>query len=187
MKSSVNAIFDSFGLSNEEYLELESKFGKLCYKIVWELKRKNSKNNYIEDLDDVMQELRISIVKAGCYYKRQTYLQECIKACKENITDEFMLLTLDELQNLWDKRTHHGAHRQCFGEHQEILLETLTKTLEEKNRPKKRNLTIDKNFSTYCKAIAWNCQKNLGKKITKNRSIRNGMVSLSNFDYLGNI
>lgn len=187
MGSSVNAIFNSFGLSNNEYLELESEFGKLCYKIGWELKRKNSKNNYVEDLDDVMQELRFSMVKAGCYYKRQTYLKECMQACRDNIKDKFLLKILDNLQELWDNRTHHGAHRQCFGKHQEMILEMLTQTLSKENRPQKRDLKIDKDFSTYCKSIAWNCEKNMGKKITRERSIRNGMTSLSEFDFLANI
>ena len=186
-KSVVNAIFDSFGLTNEECLELESKFGKLCYKIVWELKRKNSKNNYTEDLDDVMQELRISMVKAGCYYKRQTYLEECMKICSEYIKDEFLLLVLNVLRDLWSIRTHHGAHRTCFGEYQESLLGMLVLTLDENIRPKKRKLEVDSDFGTYCKAILWNCQKNLGRKISKMRNIRNNCVSISEFDYMGSL
>jgi len=45
-------------------------------------------------------------------------------------------------------------------------------------------LSIDSKFATYCKAIVWNGQKSMGKKITREKSIRSGMVSLSEFDYL---
>ena len=43
--------------------------------------------------------------------------------------------------------------------------------------------SIDTKFSTYCKAIVWNGQKSLGKKITREKSVRNGVVSLSEFDH----
>lgn len=183
--SSVNSIFDTFRLSNAEYEELDNKFKRLCYKIFSELKRKNSRNNYTEDLDDVMQDLRISLVRAGCYYKRQTYLEDCMKACRLHIQDRFLLSVLDELEELWDNRTHHGANRQKFGEHQEKMLESLVQTLHSRDRPDKyRDLQVDSKFSTYCKSIAWNCQKNIGKKITRERVIRGGLVSLSENDFL---
>jgi hypothetical protein len=61
----------------------------------------------------------------------------------------------------------------------------IVKTLPLELHPKKdRNLIIDSDFSTYCKAIAWNCQKNIGKKITRERSIRGNSVSLSQHDFL---
>jgi hypothetical protein len=183
--SSVNSIFDTFRLSNAEYEELDNKFKRLCYKIFSELKRKNSRNNYTEDLDDVMQDLRISLVRAGCYYKRQTYLVDCMAACRNHIENRFLLSVLDELEALWDNRTHHGANRQKFGGHQEKVLESLVKTLQPKDRPdKNRDLQVDGKFATYCKSIAWNCQKNIGKKITRERAIRGGLVSLSQHDFL---
>lgn len=183
--SSVSAIFDTFRLSNAEYEELDVKFGRLCYKIFSELKRKNSRNNYTEELDDVMQDLRISLVRAGCYYKRQTYLEDCMTACAEHLTDPFLLSVLGELQDLWQKRTRHGANKQKFGEHQETMLESLVQTLNPRDRPiKNRDLKVDSKFSTYCKSIAWNCQKNIGKKITRERGIRSGLVSLSEHDFL---
>ena len=182
---SVNNIFNEFKLSNAEYKELDDKFGRLCYKIFSELKRKNSSNNYTEDLDDVMQDLRISLVRAGCYYKRQTYLEECMNACETHIKNQFLLLTLEELKFLWKNRTHHGANKQKFGAYQEFILESLVQTLHPDNRPfKNSNLKVDSKFSNYCKSIAWNCQKNIGKKITRERCIRGGLVSLSEHDYL---
>jgi len=60
-----------------------------------------------------------------------------------------------------------------------------TKLVPDADRPDKcRHLRVDNKFATYCKAIAWNCQKNLGKKITRERHIRSGLVSLSQHDYL---
>lgn len=182
--SSVNIIFDTFRLSNAEYEELDNKFGRLCYKIFSELKRKNSRNNYTEELDDVLQDLRISLVRAGCYYKRQTYLEECMTTCKEHIRDPFLISILETLQDLWKNRTRHGANKQCFGHHQEQILEAIKLQLPKHLQPvKNQPLVVDTKFSTYCKAIAWNCQKNIGKKITRERTIRGGLVSLSEFDY----
>jgi hypothetical protein len=183
---SVNTIFDSFRLTDSECQELEAKFGRLCCKIYWELYKKNSRNNYIEDIDDILQELRFSIIKAGCYYKRQIYLEECMMICEKYINKPFEKAIIFELKDLWKKRTRHGANRQKFGKHQEQLLDKLVEHyIPESDRPaKNRDLSIDKKFSTYCKAIAWNCQKNIGKKITRERSIRSGLVSLSEHSFL---
>jgi hypothetical protein len=56
---------------------------------------------------------------------------------------------------------------------------------EDKSPSRKDNLKIDCKFSTYCKAIVWNGQKSMGKKITKEKTIRTGLCSLSEYDYLG--
>lgn len=98
----------------------------------------------------------------------------------------FVALVLEQLLDLWDNRTRHGANKQKFGAYQEQILDTLLKTyVPEDKRPNKQSkLEIDKRFSVYCKAIIWNCGKNLGKKITRERSIRSGLVSLSEHSYL---
>jgi hypothetical protein len=183
---SVSSIFDTYSLSEDEYKQLDDKFGRLCYKIVWELKRKNTKNNYTEDLEDVMQELRISMLRAGCYYKRQTYLEDCMTAARRHVKDPFLSSVVKELRALWKKRTRHGANKQKFGDHQEVLLERIVSDcVPAAERPQKnRRLRVDKKFNNYCKAITWNCQKNLGKKITRERHLRSGLVSLSEHSYL---
>ena len=68
-----------------------------------------------------------------------------------------------------------------------ILLDKIVKEIVPLGvRPsKKQKLKFDTKFTTYCKAIAWNTQKSMGKKITKEKSIRSGQVSLSEFSYLG--
>ena len=93
---------------------------------------------------------------------------------------------VQELESLWANRTRHGANRQKFGVFQEQLLQKIVrKIVPASERPdKKDNLKIDAKFSTYCKAIVWNGQKSMGKKITREKSIRSGQVSLSEFDYL---
>jgi hypothetical protein len=184
--SSVNTIFDTYRLNNSEYQEIDVKYGRLCYKIFSELKRKNTRNNYTEELDDVLQDLRIALIKAGCYTKRQAYLQGCMKALKQHLADPFLQLVLAELERLWSRRRHHGAHRQCFGIYQEDMLENLAeKCLPPEAKPDKNAaLIVDATFGRYCKAIAWNCQKNIGKKITRERSIRGGLVSLSQNDFI---
>ena len=106
---------------------------------------------------------------------------------KKYAKDRFLKRLVRELQQLWDNKTRHGANRQKFGPYQEKLLGKLVRTLvPARERPsKKAPLRLDTKFRTYCKAIIWNAQKSMGKKITREKVIRTGQVSLSEFDYLG--
>jgi hypothetical protein len=179
-------ICNNFPITDAEYYELNKKFGKLCYYAAHQLKKKNSKNNVTEDIDDINQELQMSIIRAGSYYKRQVYIEKCLKLSKIYVKDLFSNMVVENLDNLWLNRTKHGANRQKFGDYQEYLLEKIISLcIPEESRPsKKDSLKIDCKFSTYCKAIVWNGQKSMGKKITKEKNIRSGLCSLSEYDYL---
>jgi hypothetical protein len=182
----MNDICNAFPISEQEYFELDSKFGRLCWHASHELKNKNSKNNFIEDAEDIKQELQMSMLRAGSYYKRQVYIEKCLAVAKKYARDKFVLSVVEELENLWANRTRHGANRQKYGKFQEKILDSIVRKLvPKKERPDKfAPLRIDAKFATYCKAIVWNGQKSMGKKITREKSIRSGMVSLSEFDYL---
>ena len=232
MNDNVTSIFHNFPVRDMEYQELEKKFGKLCHFANWELKRKNTKNHTTDEHDDIAQELRIKLITAGAYYKRQVYIEASLRTSveyaiqglelnasqaarllvdnnwdwdeaialgevhpeeantmKEEIRSDprgFMFLVIGELYNLWLNRTRHGANRVKFGEFQEKLLDRIVKKIVPKDkRPNRRaDLKIDAKFTTYCKAIVWNGQKTMGKKITKEKGIRTGMVSLNDYDYL---
>jgi hypothetical protein len=95
-------------------------------------------------------------------------------------------MLIEELWFLWKNKTRHGANRQKFGDYQEMLLEKLLRKYVAKNKRPVRNkpLVIDQKFITYCKNITWNEQKRMGKKITREKTWRSGLVSLSSFDYL---
>jgi len=181
-------IVRNFPISENEYLQLDKMFGDLAHYASWQLIRKNVKNNHTNDVEDVAQELRIALLEAGSYYKRQVYIENGINACKKHAKGVVLDVAL-ELEYLWQNRTKHGANRQKFGEPQEKMLDQLLlEHVPENERPKKNEaLRIDKKFITYCKTIAWNRQKSIGKKITKEKSIRAGCTSLSEFDYLGAI
>ena len=69
-----------FPISNEEYLELDEKFSRLCWHAAHELKKKNSLNNYTDDAEDIKQSLTLDMLKAGSYYKRQIYIEKCFVA-----------------------------------------------------------------------------------------------------------
>lgn len=184
--STVDYIFNEFKITNEEYAELDKKFGNLCYKAAWELKRKNFKNNSTDDIEDVVQALRWSMTTACVYTKRQRYIKSCLDIVKQSVDQVILKELVEELENLWSNRTRHGANKQKFGQWQENILKILLQYVPEDKRPdKNQKLDIDKKFSIYCKAIIWNCSKNLGKKITRERSIRSGLVSLSEHSYLG--
>ena len=180
------SIFTSFPVTNEEYAALSVQFENLAHYASGQLLKKNAKNNHTDELEDITQELRLSIIRAASYYKRQVYIERCLDATK-NISDKFVNAIRGQLHKLWNNRTRHGANKVVFGQHQEELLDFIVNAyVPEEKRPRKSEpLTIDTKFITYCKAITWNCQKSMGKKITREKSVRTGMVSLSSFDYLG--
>jgi hypothetical protein len=179
-------IFQSFPISEEEYSELDTRFGQLAHYISWQLYRKNSRNNHTNEHEDIVQELAIALIRAGSYYKRQVYIEKCLELCQKYVKDKLLKKIINELQYLWENKTRHGANRQKFGPHQEKILCRITRKIVPKlERPsKKAHLVIDDKFITYCKAITWNAQKSMGKKITREKSLRSAMVSLSEFDYL---
>ena len=177
----------SFPITNEEFQALDQKFGNLCHYASWQLYKKNDRANHTDEEEDMAQELKIALIRAGSYYKRQVYIENCLALVGEKVRDAMTKKVVAALQELWRNKTRHGAGKQKFGPHQEKLLGKLVKKLvPPQDRPSKREpLKIDGKFSTYCKAITWNAQKQMGKKITREKAIRSSAVSLSEFDYLG--
>jgi signal recognition particle subunit SEC65 len=188
MKVKEKSAIDVFAVTESEYQLLQKQFTDLCYFASWQLMRKNVKNNHTEDIEDIMQRLHMAIIRAGRYYKRQIYIEDCLEKAQEYAKDEFMKNVVDELVGLWKNRTKHGANKQKFGKHQEELLNYIVGRVvpaEFKPDPQ-RPLVFDKKFITYCKSITWNEQKSLGRKISRERAVRSGAVSLSEFDFMGN-
>lgn len=181
----LETIVNKYHITTEEYNLLEKKFGKLCHFASWQLKKKNSQNSMSYDPEDNVQELRIALIRAGSYYKRQCFIEACFESLKVYAKDKFIKLIVKQLESLWIDRKRHGANRQKFGDFQEVILEMLVKKHVPKDKRPSMDmpLKIDLKFATYCKQIVWNAQKNLGKQITKEKSWRGGMVSLSEFDY----
>lgn len=182
----MSSIYKNFPITGDEYSILDKKFGQLCYYAAWQLTRKNSNNNHQCDLDDFQQELMLAVLRAGSYYKRQIYICSSFEALACKKLDKISCLILEELLHLWTNRTRHGASRQKFGDHQELILKNLCESfLNKEEMPDiNRELLFDLKFSTYCKQIVWNAQRNLRKKITREKPIRGGQVSLSDHDYL---
>lgn len=173
-----NDIIKTFSINNDEFEELLDEYGKLANWQSWRLIKHNTKNNHTEDFDDVNQEQLIALIKAGAYYKRQIYIESCLSILKRHIKDPFLRLIVDNLSFLW----FDSSNKYKFGVYQEELLEKLIQNIPEEKKPKKnKRLKIDAEFANYCKAITWNRQKALGKKITKEKAIRCGTVSISEF------
>jgi hypothetical protein len=181
-----NNICSSFPITDSEYQCLEKEFGSLAKYASWQLLKKNTKNNHTDEFEDVNQELSMSLIRAGSYYKRQVYIEKCFEIAKVTTKDVFLKFVLGELEELWNNKTHHGANRQVYGEFQEQILENIIKKIvpQDQQPNKEAPLKIDEKFTTYCKAIVWNMQKSLGKKITREKSIRAGTSSLSEYDHL---
>jgi hypothetical protein len=182
----VDYIFNKFHITNDEYQQLDKQFGKYCYFVAQQLKRNNLRNNLTDEIEDIAQDLRWSATRAGVYTKRQVYLVSCMEVARKHIKDPIILAIVDELERLWSNKTRHGANKQKYGEYQEWIIENIVnKYVPDEEKPdKERSLNLDKKFEAYCKAIIWNCSKNLGKKITRERIIRSGQVSLSEHNYL---
>jgi len=181
------SIISAYPITSDEYSVLEDKFGQLCHYQSWQLLKKNTRNNHTNEEDDIAQEMRLALLRSACYYKRQVYIEKCLKIVDDYVKDDFTQEVVDELRNLWENRTRHGANRQKFGPHQEAMLfDIVKKHVPKSKRPDRASpLVLDGKFNTYCKAITWNAQKSIGKKITREKSWRTGLVSLSEFDYLG--
>lgn len=184
--TTLEGIVNNFPITENEYAILDDKFGNLCHYAAWQLQKKNAKNNHTNDPDDDVQELRIALIRAGSYYKRQTYIEQCFEVLDGHVKDKFIKKLVLQLKQLWKDRRRHGANRQKFGEFQELLLDRLVKKHVPRDKRPQRSqpLQLDAKFSTYLKQIVWNAQKSLGKKITREKSWRTGLVSLSEFDYL---
>lgn len=185
-QQTLETIVRAFPISNEEFFELEKEFGKLAYYASWQLKKKNSQNSVTNDIEDDTQEMSIAVIRAGSYYKRQTYIEDCFAALKVYLKDKLLLKILEELEALWFKRKSHGAGRQKFGDFQEKILEMMVQHhVPDVHKPdRNRKLKIDRKFIIYCKRIVWNQTKFLGKQITREKSIRNGLVSIDKFTNL---
>lgn len=183
----MKSIMESFPITTGEYEQLEAKFGALAHYAAWQLYKKNNRNNLTDEQEDIVQELRIALIRAGSYYKRQTYIESSFAVVEAHTTGHFAKKMVLQLKQLWKDRTRHGANRQKFGPFQEELLDRLVKRyVPKEERPSRdRPLNIDTKFVTYCKQIAWNAQKLMGKKITREKSWRTNLVSISEYDYLG--
>ncbi len=184
--STLEMIVKKFPITTAEYVELEKKLGKLCSFAAWQLHKKNSKNAMTNEVDDDIQELNIALIRAGSYFKRQVFIEDSLAALQKHAKDRFIARLVTQLTKLWTDRRQHGANRQRFGDHQEELLEKLLeKYVPQEERPDRHaHLNIDAKFMRYAKRIIWNAQKALGKHITKEKSWRNGLVSISEFDFL---
>lgn len=175
-----------FHVTEADWPQLEEQFDQLCEWAAWELYKNNPKTSHTDEQEDMSQEIRMAMLRAGAYYKRQTYIERCFEVADEFIEDEFLGLLLEQLRDLWKNKTRHGASRQKFGPYQEKLLtKIVNKVVPRSKRPnKKAPLIMDSKFIVYCKAIMWNSQKSMGKKITREKAIRKNLVSLSEYEYL---
>lgn len=176
-------ICDVYRITNKEYENLYDKFDQYAKWAAWQLIKKNSRNSHTNDWDDIYQEVIWSMVRAGSYYKRQTYIEKCFQVVGKYLKDDFLLKLLAELKNLWENRKRHGANRQKFGKLQEDILDSLVKKqVPDKDRPKKDDfLVINKEFAGYCKSIALNTLRSIGKLITKEKPLRDSQVSINKF------
>lgn len=179
-------LISRFKVTDKEWLMLEKSFGKLCVFQTNDFLSRNTKTNHTDDYEDVLQEAKQAVLIAALYHKRQTYIKKCIDVLCEYEMDKNDSTIFEKLKNDWENKTKHGAKRQRFGIKQEISLDNLVQKYvpNDKKPDPKSELEVDFKFAKYCKQISWNRLKTMGKKITKERSIRSGSVSINEFDYV---
>ena len=187
MTTTLERIVSKFPISDEEYHELHQKFDKLCCFAVWQLKKRNQTYDVLSDVDDDIQELRIALLRAASYYKRQSFIEDCFRALSAARLPGPVREVVDELWGVWESRRLHGSERKKFAAYQEEMLwQAVERHVKSAARPSaSRPLRVDRRFHTYCKQIVWNAQKTIGKKLTRDKSRRRGESSLTEHEYLG--
>ncbi len=175
-----------FKLTDDEWKQIYNRFWKLGRHQARSLLNGNLKGSHTEDQEDIEQEMFQSMITAAMYHKRQCFIDYCFKSIRKHVKDENVLTKAKELENIWNKKTVKGMVRKKFGINQEkTLYKLVNQHIPQEVRPSPTDpFTFDQNFDKYCKNITWNRIKNIGRKITKERSLRSGMASLSSFNYL---
>jgi hypothetical protein len=171
-----------FRVTDNEYRQLNDRYGKLSHAQAWEYNRRNS-GFCMEEREDVVQELCIALMTAGSYYKRQVYVDSCLEVLKKYVKDIVLKSIVDRLDYLWSNKTKHGAGKRRFGKPQEVILDKLVNNcVPPDERPSKtRSLQLDAKFGSYCKAITWNRMKNIGIKSSREKEVRAGEVSIADY------
>lgn len=175
-----------YRITNSEYDVLSKKLDSYAKWAAWRLIKRNTKTSHTDDWEDVYQRVLWAIVRAGAYYKRQTYIEKCFILLNEYTEDEFTKMVINELEDLWKSRKRHGANKQKFGFFQENLLDKMVKSFVPKEfQPNKNSLLVfNKEFDKYCKSIICNELRSLGKSISKEKPFRDVFVSLDKFDFI---
>ncbi len=169
-----------FALTDAEYAALEPDFEDLLHFAAWRHLRANQRNNHTDEEADLAQCLRLALITAGAYYKRQCLIEGSFVELTVRIDDrgreEF-----DDLKDRWANRRRHGNGRARFGDDQERQLDDLLRRyVPPSGRPDKAaSLVADRRFTTYAKSVVWNTLKQHGIKTTREKPIRFGMASLS--------
>lgn len=178
----MQSICKAWRVTEKEYQLLETQFGKLAEKQAWILLQKNYRNNHTEEQIDIAQEMRLAMIKAAAYHKRQVYIEKCLELCETHAVDQFTVTLVSNLKKLWKSKKRKGRR---FGPYQEkVLSRLMRKIVPQKLRARKKApLQLDEGFIIYCKAITWNATKQMGKRITREKRLRSSQVSLSEFNY----
>lgn len=178
-----------FKLTDDEWQQIHKNFWKLCRHQAKSLLNMNTKGSHTDDQDDIEQEMYQSMIIAAMYHKRQCFIDSCFNALANNVKDKGLLEIISKLESLWRPEASdelQATPRRRFGEHQEKTLYRLVNScLPSALRPSPNTpFKFNEKFERYCKANTWNRIKTLGRKITKERTLRSGMASLSSFNYL---
>src|SRR5580704_12609511 len=149
-------VISDFALTDAEYAAIEPQWDNLVHFAAWQHLRSNAGNRHTDDEADLAQSLRLSLLTAGAYYKRQSWVEAAFAALEGRCSGA----DLDDLNSRWANRKRR-AKTQPFGDEQERQLEDLVlRYVPPDKRPDKTaSLVADECFARYAKAIIWNTLK----------------------------
>lgn len=165
----------NYPVTDDEYCVLDKKYGKLCWDAARKLANKNKSDQH--SLEDFHSEVVLGMCRGGSYYKRQIFIEECFDGLDNKIYMDFKDIDVfTNLKKIWKKR----KGRFCIKE-EKYLCELISKYNCDVFV---KNLTFDRKFEVYCKAIIWNTAKNIGQNITQKRKYVKSEISLDEWAFL---
>jgi hypothetical protein len=167
-----------YPISDQEYGELDKKYGKLCWFAASKLAGKQHRTP--EDLDDFHAEIQIGMCRAGSYYKRQTFIEKAFDYLDQHKLSKDDKSKINDLKEIWFTK------KSAFTEDKEDILRAIldSKQKETKEIDGNVSLEFDEKFKIYCKAIIWNTAKALGQQISKENSARASEMSLDECPFI---
>lgn len=128
----------NYFISNDEFDELNDKFGDLIYFIAHQIIHRNS--NIFLEFDDIVQELRSILVYSVITLKKQDYIEKSLFALQNHIKEgDAMKDTVNRLDELWRSRKKKGSGFRKFDKYQEKKLDRMIQLIPKMKDPLKIN------------------------------------------------
>ena len=172
----------SFCITSTEYIQIKDKIGDLPWTIGWQFLRQSPPNAHTEEIEDLSQDVWLSICGAVHCIKRQKYVKEAFKLIEKFNPNN------KEKQRLEDRWNHRaGTGKKSFHIEEELELRNLVnQTIPKEIRPDPYlELKINDKILPYLKSAMYNKSKRkIGTNI-KERPLRKSSISIQTLQESG--